>query len=54
MAAPIPPHGTPQPTDLHMVFSGNWAAVAGIIVCVYLLCLWFELTTPPPEEDDLG
>ena len=53
MAAPLPVRGTPQPTGIHVVFSGNWAAVVGIVVCIFLLCLWFQVTAPP-EEDDLG
>lgn len=49
----VPPHVTaPSQTTVHMAFSGNWAAVAGIIVCVFLLCLWFELTALPTDEEN--
>lgn len=33
-------------------WSGNWAAVVGIILCILMLSLWLEMRFPASDEEE--
>lgn len=38
-----PPRQAPSSNDaIEWVFSGNYAAVAGMIFCIFMLIVWFQ------------
>lgn len=40
---PMPRQGSSDDSEsVQLVFSGNWAAVVGVVICVALLFLWAQ------------
>lgn len=52
---PAPSTGMPADCAQHCgtyVWSGNWAAVVGAVLCVVLLFAWIHVASHDEEEDD--